>query len=126
MTRAERTLVDLRAQVKAALTGMECAVPFTVRERWSRGSAEGAVLTYAEKENRSTDCPVVDQLSYQIDIWAAERGQTEALAQAANEALLDMGLRRLSKEERAEELGLRRCTMVFGRRVDKRFGRLID
>lgn len=126
MTQAELTLVDLRAQVKAALSGMSCTVPFQVRERWNRQELSGAVVTYAEKDNRSTECSVVDELSYQIDIWAQERGEVTALCAAVNTAMLNLGLKRQEKREDVAEDGLRHCSLAFGGRVDKRFMRWID
>ncbi len=126
MTQAELTLVDLRPQVRAALVGISSTVPFQVRERWNRQTAEGAVITYAQTDNRSTSCPVVDELRCQIDVFAPERAEATELSEGVNQALLALGLRREEMRESVEENGLRRCTLVYGRRVDKRFLRFID
>ena len=126
MREIEAEMVDLRPIIKAALSAIESETPFTVRERWGHGPVSGAVITYGEKENRSTECPVVDALSYQIDVWAQGRDEVTYVAGVVNDALLEMGLKRQGRKESVEENGMRRCTMVFGRKVDKRWGRFID
>lgn len=126
MREIEAEMVDLRPLIKAALSGIVSETPFTVRQRWGHGQVTGVTVTYAEKENRSTECPVVDFLSYQIDVWAPERAQVTELAGLVNAALLELGLKRLSRSESVTEDGLRRCEMVFGRKLDKRWGRFID
>jgi hypothetical protein len=123
---AEASIADLRPQIKAALLAIESDVPFAVRQRWSSEAAGGVCVTYAEIENRSTECPVVDELSYQIDVWAQSQDEVTYVAGVVNDALLEMGLKRQSRKESVEENGVRRCTMVFGRKVDKRWGRFID
>lgn len=127
MTEAELTLVDARAQVKAALEGMESDIGFSVRQSYPREAAEGVVVTYGEYDNHSTDCSVVDEIAYQVDIWAFDRETTAALAGLVNRAMLTIGLKRtymgpdVSVSSRYE-----RKTLRFGRRVDKRTMRLID
>ena len=126
MRDAEAVMVDLRTQVRAALLAMESELPFTVRQRWSQEPPESITIAYSEKENRSTECSVVDFISYQVDVWAGERAQVTQLAALVNRAMLELGLRRLSRGESVEQNGMRRCTMVFGRKIDKRWGRFID
>lgn len=122
----ETLMVDLRGVVRAALESIECETPFTVRQRWGHEPTAGVTVTYGEKENRSTECPVVDFVSYQVDVWAPERAQVTELAALVNTALLELGLKRLSRTESVTKDGLRRCELVFGRKVDKRWGRFID
>ena len=74
MTEAALTLVDGRAQVRKALEEMECSVAYTVRGRYPHSTQDGVLVTVGEYTNTSTDCPVVDKLSYQIDLWAFDRG----------------------------------------------------
>ncbi|MCD8190553.1 MAG: hypothetical protein LUD78_10100 [Clostridiales bacterium] len=127
MTEAELTLVDARAQVKAALEGMESDIAFSVRQSYPREAAEGVVVTYGEYDNRSTDCPVVDEIEYQVDIWAFDRETAAALANLVNRAMLGIGLKRTYMgPDAVENSKYERKTLRFGRRVDKRTMRLIN
>ena len=103
MTEAALTLVDGRAQVRKALEDMECSVAYTVRGRYPRSTQDGVLVTVGEYTNTSTDCSVVDKLSYQIDLWA------------------------FGPDERSDEpTGYCRKTFRYGRKVDKRWMRLMD
>ncbi|MCD7887007.1 MAG: hypothetical protein LUG44_05240 [Clostridiales bacterium] len=127
MTEAELTLVDARAQVKASLEGMESDIAFSVRQSCPREPAEGVVITYGEYDNRSTDCPVVDEIEYQVDIWAFDRETATTLANLVNRAMLGIGLKRTYMgPDTVENSKYERKTLRFGRRVDKRSMRLIN
>lgn len=127
MKEAEMKLVDLRGQVKAALEGMECEIPFSVRQSWPRQAAEGVIVTYEEHDNRSTDCAVVDFVEYQVDIWAFDRETVGRLAEKVNRAMMEIGLKRTYMgAERLENGTYERKTMRFGRNVDKRWMRAVD
>ncbi|MCD7757370.1 MAG: hypothetical protein LUH45_04290 [Clostridiales bacterium] len=127
MTEAELTLVDARAQVKAALEGMESDIAFSVRQSYPREAAEGVIITYEEYDNRSTDCPVVDEIVYQVDIWAFDRETAAALAALVNRSMLSIGLKRTYMgPDTVENSTYERKTLRFGRRVDKRTMRLIN
>ncbi len=127
MTEAELTLVDARAQVKAALEEMESDIAFSVRQSYPKEAVEGVVVTYGEYDNRSTDCPVVDEIVYQVDIWAFDRETAAALAALVNRAMLGIGLKRTYMgPDTVENSTYERKTLRFGRRVDKRTMRLIN
>lgn len=129
MTEAALTLVDGRAQVRKALEDMECSVAYTVRGRYPRSTQDGVLVTVGEYTNTSTDCPVVDKLSYQIDLWAFDRGAVVILSEAVNRTLLEMGFLReyAGPDERSDEpAGYCRKTFRYGRKVDKRWMRLMD
>lgn len=127
MTEAELTLVDLREQVREALLAMECGTAFSVRQSWPREQSDGVVVTYREYDNRSTSVSVVDAVEYQIDIWAFERETVVALAEQVNCALLTMGLKRTYMGPETLENGMfEHKTLRFGRKVDKRWMRLVD
>ena len=85
MTEAALTLVDGRAQVRKALEDMECSVAYTVRGRYPRSTQDGVLVTVGEYTNTSTDCPVVDKLSYQIEDMrmVAERAAAETVVAVA-------------------------------------------
>ena len=87
------------------------------------------MVTVSEYTNTSTDCPVVDKISYQIDLWAFDRGTVVTLSEAVNRTLLEMGFLReyAGPDERSEEpAGYCRKTFRYGRKVDKRWMRLMD
>lgn len=126
MTEAEWTLVDARQQVKVALEGMQSEIAFDVRQSWPREQTDRIVITYSEYDNRSTDCPVVDELTYQIDIWCFDRETAVELAGLVNRAMLELGLKRTYMSEVVENGVFQRKTMRFGRKIDKRWMRLMD
>lgn len=129
MREAERLLVDARAQIKGALEAAECEVPFTVRQRWPVTEADGVVVTYGEYSNVSTQCPVVDELVYQVDVWAFDRETVQTVASAVNRAMLELGLKRVWSGEDTvtdDNSGYLRKSYRFGRKVDKRSMRLVD
>ena len=99
---------------------------YTVRGRYPRSTQDGVLVTVGEYTNTSTDCPVVDKLSYQIDLWAFDRGTVVTLSEAVNRTLLRMGFLReyAGPDERSEEpAGYCRKTFRYGRKVDKRWMR---
>lgn len=127
MTEAELVLVDARAQIKAALESMESDVVFSVRQSYPRQKEDGVIITYGEFNNCSTDCPVVDEISYQVDIWAFDRETIVKLTGLVNRAMLGIGLKRLYMGPDVSEDGrYERKTLRFGRKVDKRTMRLVD
>lgn len=130
MTHAVETLlVDGRGDVRAAIEAQESDIPFTVRGVYPRGRAEGARIIVSEYANRSTDCPVVDELSYRIDVWAPDRESVVALSGLVSRALTGLGLRRQyagPDELSGDPEGYCVKSFRYGRRVDKRMMRLID
>ena len=111
MTEAALTLVDGRAQVRKALEEMECSVAYTVRGRYPRSTQDGVLVTVGEY------------------LWAFDRGTVVTLSEAVNRTLLGMGFLReyAGPDERSEEpAGYCRKTFRYGRKVDKRWMRLMD
>lgn len=129
MRDAELVMVDARAQIREALEAIESPMDFRVRGRFPRTKADGVLITVAEITNQSTAISVVDNIAYQIDIWAFDRDTLYELAQGANRAMLGIGFRREYSgpdEGPYDNSGYYRKTMRFGRKVDKRTMRLID
>lgn len=129
MTEVEQTLVDGRKAVRDALAGAETALTFTIRGSYPHSTDAGVVVTVGEYTNVATDCPVVDQIAYQIDIWAFDRETVVELSQAVNTALTGLGLKRQYAGPDTvsdDPAGYCRKTFRYGRRVDKRTMRLID
>lgn len=129
MTDVEDILVDGRLDVREAIEAQSGDIPFTVRGVYPRSVEEGVVLTVSEYANASTACPVVDEIAYQIDVWAFDRETVVALSQLVNAALTGLGLKRqyAGPDGRSEDpAGYCTKTLRYGRRVDKRTMRLID
>ena len=86
-------------------------------------------MTWGEWANKSTDCPVVDELSYQVKVWAQDLDRLRAISAGVNRAMLGLGLKRTysAPDEFAQDgMGFYTKTYRFGRKVDKRTMRLID
>lgn len=129
MNEFEYLLVDAREQVKEALEAMTSSVPFTVRGSFPKGMTKGNVITWREYSNVSTSIPVVDEVVFQVDLWVTDGHNQFALAQGVNRAMVGIGFRRtyaglLENEDIGP--GYLHRVFRFGRKVDKRFMRLID
>ncbi|MCC8098852.1 MAG: hypothetical protein LIO78_02125 [Clostridiales bacterium] len=129
MAEASALLVDGRAQVKAALERIQSDTAFSVRQSWPRTEHDGVLITYGEYSNVSTECSVVDSVSYQVDIWAFDRETVTALSALVNQAMTALGLKRTYSGPDGVStagLGYEHKQFRFGRKVDKRTMRLID
>jgi len=129
MTEEWTEMVELAPQVKAALRELDTELAYTVLSRWPRREDKGNLITVSEITNQQTALSVVDDLAVQVDIWSTERDVVRALAPLVNAAVCGMGLRRDYAgdiEQQSGGLWAFRKTFRFGRRVDKRFMRLID
>ena len=122
-------MVDAIPQIRQALASLDTTLPYTVSEQWPRTSITGNLITVTEITNASTSWRCVDDLAYQIDVWAAEADAVRELAPLVNDALLGIGFRRTASQplDRYDKNGgYLRKALRFGRKVDKRFMRLID
>lgn len=122
-------MVDAIPQIRQALASLDTTLPYTVSEQWPRTSITGNLITVTEITNTSTGCRCVDDLAYQIDVWAAEADAVRELAPLVNDALLGIGFRRTAAQplDRYDKNGgYFRKAFRFGRKIDKRFMRLID
>ena len=129
MRETETLLVDAREQVYTALAEMQTAQPYSLHSSYPKGTPEQPVVTWAEYSNVATDCPVVDELVFQIDLWTRDRAGQQELSQAVNQTMTALGLKRVyAGPDRYEDTGSGcwRKTFRFGRKVDKRTMRLID
>ena len=116
-------------QTRQALASLDTTLPYTVSEQWPRTSITGNLITVTEITNTSTGCRCVDDLAYQIDVWAAGADAVRELTPLVNDALLRIGFRRTASQplDRYDKNGgYFRKALRFGRKIDKRFMRLID
>ena len=122
-------MVDAIPQIRQALASLDTTLPYTVSEQWPRTSITGNLITVTEITNTSTGWRCVDDLAYQIDVWAAEADAVRELAPLVNDALLGIGFRRTASQQLDrydKNGGYFRKALRFGRKIDKRFMRLID
>ena len=122
-------MVDAIPQIRQALASLDTTLPYTVSEQWPRTSITGNLITVTEITKASTSWRCVDDLAYQIDVWAAEADAVRELAPMVNDALLGIGFRRTGSQQLDrydKNGGYFRKALRFGRKVDKRFMRLID
>lgn len=128
MEQIEMLLVDAREQVYAALSRLETEQDYTLRSRYPRGRTGLPAVIWFEYANTGTDCPVVDRLVFQVELWTESLDSQNDLAQAVNTAMLRLGLRRsYGGPDSWDEGGhCYRKIFRFGRKVDKRTLRLID
>ncbi|MGM9594201.1 MAG: hypothetical protein ACI3U8_07590 [Candidatus Onthomonas sp.] len=128
MDEVQYRLVDARSQVREALANLETEQSYTLRSRYPKGQTALPAVIWFEYSNTGTDCPVVDRLVFQVELWTEHLDSQNDLAQAVNRAMLELGLRRVySGPDSYDESG-NCCRKIFrfGRKVDKRSMRLID
>lgn len=128
MEQIETRLVDAREQIYAALSRLETEQTYTLRSRYPKGQTGLPAVIWFEYANTSTDCPVVDRLVFQVELWTESLDSQNELAQAVNRAMLDLGLRRSygGPDSWDEGGNCYRKIFRFGRKVDKRTMRLVD
>lgn len=122
-------MVDAIPQIRQALAALDTKLTYTVSEQWPRAPVTGNLITVTEITNTSTGWRCVDDLAYQIDVWATEADAVRELAPLVNGALLGMGFRRTAAQQLDrydKNGGYFRKALRFGRKVDKRTLRLID
>ncbi|MCC8064165.1 MAG: hypothetical protein LIO70_03640 [Clostridiales bacterium] len=128
MNEERLTMVDALPDIKAALEGLDTDITYTVSAQWPRSAPTGALITITELDNAQVaGLLVVDRLSYQIDLWGTDADELRTLAPLVNAAMLSLGfLRDYAGALTMEGSSYYRKTLRFGRRVDKRWMRLID
>ncbi len=126
MKPCETMLCDVSPAIKQALERIDCGVPFTLRRGFARGSFSAPLVVWREWSNVSTDCPVVDAFSFEVTVLAEDMDQLQTLCQGVNEALIALGLRRSYASPDKFDGQNYTKTFRFGRKIDKRFLRLVD
>lgn len=123
-------MVDAREQIKELLEEIVFSEPFSVSTKFPSSVSDGVMITYFEILNNQTPLSVVDEIAFQIDVWAYDLETLIKLVHEANSKLTSIGLKRqfASPDQTPAETHSRyfRKTMRFGRKVDKRTNRLID
>lgn len=128
MEAVQTLLVDAREQIYAALAQLDTEQTYSLRNRYPKGQTSLPAVIWFEYANTGTDCPVVDRLVFQVELWTENLDSQNELAQAVNRAMLQLGLRRsYGGPDNWDEGGnCYRKIFRFGRKVDKRTMRLVD
>lgn len=120
-------MVDAVPQIRALLEAAETEIEYSVSATWPRRTPSGNLVTVQEIANNSTGNPCVDVLGYQIDLWSDSQDAIRWLTPALDRQLTGIGLRRNYSGPILRQGDTHyRKTLRYGRRVDKRFMRLID
>lgn len=116
-------MVDAFPQIKAALEALPDNPKVTAT--WPRAERRGPLIVVTEIGNSNTNIRVVDQLSYQLDVWADDGDVLRRLCADADAVMADIGFRRTLAQPEDDSNGFLRV-FRYSRKVDKRFMRLID
>lgn len=116
-------MVDAYPQIKAALELLPDNPRVT--EKWPRAERKGSLIVVSEITNNHTGTSCVDQLGYQVDVWADEEETLRRLCAGVDEALSTMGFKRTMAEPFDDSDGFRRI-FRYSSRIDKRLMRLIN
>ena len=100
--------------------------PVTVTEQWPSREVTGSAIVLQEIGNSNTSVPVVDELSYQVDVWTEAAETTRSLFAQADEVMSGIGFHRTMLAPLSVDGFGWRQTGRYGRKVDKRTLRLID
>lgn len=122
-------MVDAREQIKDILEGISYSKPFTVKMQFPQSENDGEMITYFEFLNNQTAISVVDEIAFQVDVWAYDMETLVSLVEKASDALTATGFKRQFVSPDIFPTGnggYFRKTMRFGRKVDTRTNRLID
>lgn len=113
-------LADILGALREEISGA------VITAQWPSRKLDSPVIVVQEINNMATEIPVVDALSYQVDVWAEEGDTVRALFGAADAYLSGRGwLRSFCPALTRDGFGCRQ-TARYSRRVDKRTLRLID
>lgn len=119
------SMVSAQVQILEELRGLE-GLNAAVTAQWPSRKLSGPTIVVQEISNTATDVPVVDSLSYQVDVWAEEADAVRSLFQRTDEVLSGMGWKRSFCPPITRDGFGQRQTARYSRKVDKRFLRLID
>lgn len=120
---------NYREEIKETLKSIQCDIPFDVKMAFPESVNEGNIISYFELTNTSTSLSVVDDISFQIDLWFFDLDELFTMLSLVDKALTDKGLLRqfVSPDSMLHDSsGYLRKTLRYGRRVDTLTNRLID
>lgn len=116
------SMVSASVQLLTALRELDAVVT----EQWPGRELGGSTIVVQEIGNANTAIPVVDDLSYQVDVWTEDADSTRSLFAQADELITQTGFHRTMLSPLSVDGFGWRQSGRYGRRVDKRTLRLID
>lgn len=116
------SLVSASVQLLTTLRTLDAAVV----EQWPSSELDSPTIVVQEIGNNHTSVPVVDDLSYQVDVWTEDADATRSLFAQADELITQTGFHRTMLSPLSVDGFGWRQSGRYGRRVDKRTLRLID
>lgn len=116
------SLVSASVQLLTTLRTLDADVV----EQWPSNALDGPTIVVQEIGNAHTSVPVVDELSYQVDVWSEDADTTRNLFAQADELIAGTGFHRTMLSPLSVDGYGWRQTARYGRKVDKRTLRLID
>ncbi len=120
---------NYRSQIKEVLKSIKSDIPFQVNMSFPESKNDGNMISYFELTNVSTNIPTVDEIAFQIDIWAFALTDLFTLADLVDHCMTDMGfLRKFSSPDSMlhDPSGYLRKILRYGRKVETLTNRLID
>lgn len=127
MGNERETIITALPQIRKAITD---STGVTVRTAFPRSTADGVLITVQEITNaHSASAKVVDELGYQIDVWAFDYDTAWGLVQKVNAVMAGIGFTRSMCDRdplNDGDGGYMRYILRYGCKVDKRTMRLIE
>ena len=120
---------DYRREIKTVLEEIECDIDFEVKMAFPESVNDGNIVSYFELSNISTDISVIDDISFQIDLWFFDLKALLSVLSLVDKAMTDKGFLRqfVSPDSMLHDpSGYLRKTLRYGRRVETLTNRLID
>lgn len=120
---------NYRSEIKETLENIESDIDFKVKMAFPESINEGNIISYFELTNINTTFSVVDDISFQVDLWFFDLDELFTMLSLVDKALTEKGLLRqfVSPDSMLHDSsGYLRKTLRYGRRVDKLLNRLID
>lgn len=120
---------DYRREIKTVLEEIECDIDFKVKMAFPESVNDGNIVSYFELSNISTDVSVIDDISFQIDLWFFDLKALLSVLSLVDTAMTDKGFLRqfVSPDSMLHDpSGYLRKTLRYGRRVETLTNRLID
>lgn len=120
---------NYREEIKETLESIESDINFKVQMAFPESTNDGNVISYFELSNVSTSILVVDDISYQIDLWFFDLEELFCILSLADEVMTAKGFLRtfVSPDSMLHDIsGYLRKTLRYARRVETLTNRLID
>lgn len=121
------SMVTAVPDLLTTLRGVQELSACQITAAWPRTKqGKAPLIVVQEIANNNTRNPAVDELGYQVDIWADDPDVVRSLYAAADSAITAIGFKRnFSAPQRADAFGVRQ-TVRYRSSIDKRFLRLVD